>query len=343
MALKKEQINHILRKYDEKQLKNHRELQDRENEIFSTIPAIRELEQELASNAVKATKQSLLGDNNALDELKTQNQGLKEAKIALLTANGYPADYLDLKYNCNDCKDTGYITNEIWPDEEHILLSKNKCHCFKQAVVDLLYTQSGIQDAIARENFATFSYDYFSRSYIDESIGISSYENAINAVSKCQTFIKNFDQQHENLLIYGNTGVGKTFLTNCIAKELLSSAHIVIYLTAFQLFDILEKRKFGKADEDYDLEEKFQGILNCDLLIIDDLGTELTNSFINSQLYLVINERLLTKKSVIISTNLPLDDLSKHYSERIFSRIASNYIMVKMFGEDIRLKKAFAP
>lgn len=343
MALKKEQINHILRKYDEKQLKNRRELQERENEIFSTIPAIRELEQELASNAVKATKQSLLGYSNALEELKNQNQSLKEAKIALLTANGYPADYLTLKYNCPDCKDTGYITNDTWLDEEHILLSKNKCHCFKQAVVDLLYTQSGIQNAIERENFSTFSYDYFSRTYIDQSIGISAYDNAINAVSKCETFIKNFDQSHENLLIYGNTGVGKTFLTNCIAKELLSSAHIVIYLTAFQLFDILERRKFSKAEQDYDLEEKFQGILNCDLLIIDDLGTELSNSFINSQLYLVINERLLTKKSVIISTNLPLDDLSKHYSERIFSRIASNYIMVKMFGEDIRLKKAFAP
>lgn len=343
MALKKEQINHILRKYDEKQLKNRRELQERENEIFSTIPAIRELEQELASNAVKATKQSLLGYSNALEELKNQNQSLGEAKIALLTANGYPADYLTLKYNCPDCKDTGYITNDTWPDEEHILLSKNKCHCFKQAVVDLLYTQSGIQNAIERENFSTFSYDYFSRTYIDQSIGISAYDNAINAVSKCETFIKNFDQSHENLLIYGNTGVGKTFLTNCIAKELLSSAHIVIYLTAFQLFDILERRKFSKPEQDYDLEEKFQGILNCDLLIIDDLGTELSNSFINSQLYLVINERLLTKKSVIISTNLPLDDLSKHYSERIFSRIASNYIMVKMFGEDIRLKKAFAP
>jgi DNA replication protein DnaC len=123
----------------------------------------------------------------------------------------------------------------------------------------------------------------------------------------------------------------------------LNRAHTVIYLTSFQLFDILEKNKFGKGNDNFENEEQFYYILNCDLLIIDDLGTELNNSFISSQLYLCMNERHLSQKSTIISTNLSLDDVNVLYSERIFSRITSNYLLLKVVGEDIRLKKAFAP
>ena len=161
----------------------------------------------------------------------------------------------------------------------------------------------------------------------------------VHIVASCQNFIQNFDQKFENILLYGNSGAGKTFLSNCIAKELIESAHTVIYLTAFELFDILEKHKFSKTKEDT-IEEQFEGILDCDLLIIDDLGTELANSFTNSQLYTCLNERLLSEKSTIISTNLSLDDLSEQYSERIFSRIVSSYTILKLFGTDIRIKKA---
>lgn len=342
MALKNEQYNRILREYDKKQLENRRILQEKQEAIYTAIPAIKEIDHEIASNAVKATKLTLLGDEHALEELKSINHELSEDKKALLMAHNYPADYLSLSYSCPDCKDTGYITDETWQDEDHVLLSKNKCHCFKQAIVDLLYTQSGIRRAIEKENFSTFSYDYFDRTYIDPSTGSTSYDNMVNVVSTCQTFIQNFDTIFQNLLFFGTPGVGKTFLTNCIAKELLNSAHTVIYLTAFQLFEILEKHKFSKGD-DYDIEEQFQGIFDCDLLIIDDLGTEVSNTFINSQLYLCINERYLSEKSTIISTNLSLDKLSSQYSERIFSRLTSNYTLLKLFGDDIRLKKAFAP
>lgn len=343
MALKNSQINCILREYDRKQQENRRQLRERQEEIYKILPAVREIEQELASNAVEATKLTLSGSESAIDELREKNQSLMEAKTALLTSHGYSTDYLCLSYFCPDCKDTGYITEHIWQNEDHILLSSNKCHCFKQAIVDLLYTQSGIRSAIEQENFSTFCYDYFSQDYIDRNLGISSYENIVRAVATCQNFIQNFDKEFQNILFYGNAGVGKTFLSNCIAKELLNSSHTVIYLTAFQFFDILERHKFDKNDTDYSMEEKFQGIMDCDLLIIDDLGTELTNSFINSQLYLCVNERLLSKHSTIISTNLSLDEIRELYSERIFSRITSNYTIIKLFGEDIRLKKAFAP
>lgn len=342
MPLKNEQYNRILREYDRKQLENRRILQEKQDAIYTLIPAIKELDDEIARNAVKATRLTLAGDEHALEELKQVNQELSEDKKALLIAHNYPSDYLTLTYTCKDCKDTGYITDEKWQDEDHVLLSKNKCHCFKQAIVDLLYTQSGIRRAIERENFSTFSYDYFDQTRIDPTTGLTSYENMVHVVASCQSFIQEFDTSFQNILFYGTPGVGKTFLTNCIAKELLNSAHTVIYLTSFQLFDILEKHKFSKG-EDYNIEEQFQGILDCDLLIIDDLGTELNNSFVSSQLYLCINERQLSEKSTIISTNLSLDDLSKQYSERIFSRITSNYTLLKLFGDDIRLKKAFAP
>ncbi|MDE7425521.1 MAG: ATP-binding protein [Lachnospiraceae bacterium] len=343
MALKNTQINCILREYDKKQQENRRRLRERQDEIYQILPAVQEIEQELAANAVEATKLTLAGDDTAIQVLKEKNQSLIEAKTALLASHGYDPDYLQLSYFCPDCKDTGYITNHVWQDEDHILLSTNKCHCFKQAVVDLLYSQSGIRSVLDHENFSTFCYDYFSQDYIDQNLGISSYENVVRAVATCQDFIQNFDKQFENILFYGNAGVGKTFLSNCIAKELLNSSHTVIYLTAFQFFDILERHKFNKNETDYSIEEKFQGIMDCDLLIIDDLGTELTNSFINSQLYLCVNERLLSKHSTIISTNLSLDEIRDLYSERIFSRITSNYTIIKLFGEDIRLKKAFAP
>lgn len=339
MPLKNEQYNRILREYDKRQLKNRRILKEKLEAIYASIPAIKELDEEIAKNAVRATRLTLEGNEEALDELKQVNQGLSEDKKALLLAHHFPEDYLTLSYTCPDCKDTGYITETDWPDEDHVLLSRNKCHCFKQAIVDLLYAQSGIHNAIAKENFSTFSYDYFDRTKTDAATGMTAYDNMVRVVASCQKFIQNFDDTFENILFYGNAGVGKTFLTNCIAKELLESAHTVIYLTAFQLFDILEKHKFSKEDSD-ETDEQFAGILDCDLLIIDDLGTELSNTFINSQLYLCINERQLSEKSTIISTNLPLDDLSERYSERIFSRITSNYTILKLFGDDIRVRKA---
>ena len=127
-----------------------------------------------------------------------------------------------------------------------------------------------------------------------------------------------------------------TFLSNCIAKELLDAGYSVIYFTAFQLFDILSK---GVFEKDADAIAAHQNIFDCDLLIIDDLGTELSNSFTTSQLFLCVNERILRQKSTIISTNLNLEQIAEIYSERTLSRISSNYSFIKLFGDDIRIKK----
>lgn len=329
MALKNFQYNKILREYDSRQLQNRYLLEKRTKEIYENIPEFKEIDQRIVSGSIADTKKLLMGDSSALNKLKEDNLDLSMRKIELLCEYGYPSDYLLPIYTCSECNDTGYIGND-------------KCHCFKQAIVNLVYSQSNIQIAIAKENFNTFSFQYYPNDYVEESTKLTPLDNAKKVVQSCKDFIKNFDNTYENILLYGNTGVGKTFLANCIAKELLDKSYTVIYLTAFQLFDILEKNKFGKNNDNYEAENQFDYILDCDLLIIDDLGTELNNTFVTSQLYLCINERHLRQKSTIISTNLSWNDLNRNYSERIFSRITSNYLLLKIVGDDIRLKKAFS-
>ena len=166
--------------------------------------------------------------------------------------------------------------------------------------------------------------------------GLNAHQTAELALQHAKHFVSDFTGSFENLCFYGDTGVGKTFLSHCIAKELMDSGHSVLYLTAFDLFEVLEQNKFYTSDE---TREAHLHLFECDLLIIDDLGTELTNSFVSSQLFLCINERILRKKSTIISMNLSLAQFAETYSERTFSRILSHYKMIRLFGNDIRIQK----
>lgn len=157
------------------------------------------------------------------------------------------------------------------------------------------------------------------------------------ALKACHEFVDTFSDDFRNILLYGDTGVGKTFLSHCIAKELIETSYSVIYFSAAQLFDLFAKNTFGKKEEQ-DMKSS-EHIYDCDLLIIDDLGTELANSFTTSQLFVCLNERILRKRSTIISTNLALEDIKSIYSERIFSRLSSNYTMLRLTGDDIRIQK----
>lgn len=326
MGLKNYQINTILREYDNRRLQSKFDLDRRRQEVYEKLPQLKEIDDEMIHDSVQRAKLALMNDAQALDGLKEKNDRLIEKKKQLIHAAGYPKDYLEPHYMCPVCQDTGYVENE-------------KCSCFKQAIVNLLYAQSNVKDALNTENFSTFSLDYYDDTMIDDVLKVTPLSNIKNVLNIVKSFINNFNTKYENLLIYGNTGVGKTFLSNCIAKELLDKGHTVIYLTSFQLFDILEKYKFKTSEDQDDITNHFEYILDCDLLIIDDIGTEMNNTFITSQLYQCINERHLKQKSTIISTNLSFDQLKNNYSERIFSRISSNYTLLKIIGEDIRLQK----
>lgn len=323
MALSNTQYDEIVRQYNARQLHNQHIVETRIAEVYSQNARLQEIDDTISSCSISQAKKLLEGDSCALSDLKQQIASLKEEKAALLCALGYPKDYFTPPYHCKDCRDTGYINNK-------------RCHCFKQAAIDLVYTQSNIKNILATENFTHFSYDYFSDEQKDPATGLSSLAGMQRAVRESHCFIDAFDDSFQNLFFYGDTGVGKTFLSNCIAKELLDSGHSVIYFTAFGLFDIFQKNVF---DKNTDAIAAHQNIFDCDLLIIDDLGTEMSNSFTVSQLFLCLNERLLRKKSTIISTNLSMNQLADTYSERTFSRVFSNYTMIKLFGDDIRIKK----
>lgn len=323
MALKNMQHDMIMRSYEQKRLRNQNLLLQRYNEIYEQIPEFKKLQDSISFLSVQQAKKLLDGDEQALSTLHSELQTLFDKKLQLLISNGYPADYLDEIYDCPICKDTGYVDN-------------HKCSCFKKAVTELLYAQSNLEEILQKENFHTFSLKYYSDNYIDPNTGRTSLATMKEALQVCHDFVDRFDTEFNNLFLYGDTGVGKTFLSNCIAKELIDKTYSVIYFTAFELFDVFAKSKFGK---DETAEVMNSHIFDCDLLIIDDLGTELTNSFTTSQLFLCLNERLLRKKSTIISTNLALDTFSELYSARTFSRITSNYKILKLIGDDIRIKK----
>ena len=202
----------------------------------------------------------------------------------------------------------------------------------------LLHAQSNLEDVLERENFNALSYEYYDDTEILSQLGITNAAYMRRVVAGCREFVRDFDKKHDNLLFTGSTGVGKTFLTNCIARELMDDFHSVIYLTASDLFDVFSRNKFD-YDNAEDMKDMYRFILDCDLLIIDDLGTELNNSFTSSQLFYCINERMNMSRSTIISTNLTLARLRDSYTDRVTSRIMSGYRIIPLYGGDIRLLK----
>ncbi len=314
MPLTNTQYDRIFRQYEEKQRQNRLETERRRDYIYEQFPKYRELEDKTASLSVEHGKKLLSGDETALDSLRESLAALKDKKKQILLDAGLPADYLEPVFSCPDCRDTGYIDRE-------------KCHCLRQAEISLLYEQSGLQEMLANNNFSLLSYEYHSGE------DLSHFEKA---VENCKNFIKNFDSDYHNLFFYGTVGTGKSFLSGCVAKELMDQGHSVIYFGATGLFDLLSSTSFDTKNRE-ERQNTYADLYQCDLLIIDDLGTELTNQFTASQLFSLLNERNIGRKATIISTNLSLRELQDRYSDRIFSRITSNFEVCKLTGADIRM------
>jgi DNA replication protein DnaC len=316
VSLTNAQYDAIHRIYEEKQLASHRELEKRQQYVDTHLPEYTALSRETASLSLTQARLLLEGDEAALTELKQSLARLREKKRDLLKKAGLPEDYLEPEYDCPDCQDTGYINNQ-------------KCHCFKQRIISLLYEQSNIKEMLNQQNFSHLSYEYY------QGEDLERFQNAVNT---CRNFVHSFDRDYHNLFFYGTVGTGKSFLSCCIAKELIDSGHSVIYFSSAGLFERISQNSFDHDAKEalYDL---YEDLYSCDLLIVDDLGTELTNAFSSSHFFTILNERILRKKPVIISTNLSLQELRDRYSDRIFSRITSNYELCKITGPDIRVYK----
>lgn len=324
MELKNSQYQEIMRGYERKRFLSHDLQTRRYEEVYKKVPEFKALDESISILSVQYAKRLLNGDDGAVSSLKEELAILRNRKQKLLKSAGFQEDYLEPVYECSDCKDTGYINGK-------------KCHCFKREISRLLYNRSNLSQVLSLENFNTFSLDYYSSNFIDPKSGRSAKEVMQEAYVACREFVRTFQTEYRNLFLYGDVGVGKTFLSNCIAGELIEAGYSVLYFSAPALFNALAHHTFDKNDTD--AHTMYEFIFDCDLLIIDDLGTEYTNSFISSQFFSCINERLLSRKSTVISTNLSLDSLADLYTERSFSRIMSNYIMLKIIGDDIRIKK----
>ena len=328
MALSNEQYDALMREYNHKQSRNNQIVSYRTEELYSAVPSLTQLDEEVAKISISSITAIFNGKDiaSASAESKIKLEELKKRRINLMKSAGFPEDYLEPPYDCPDCKDTGYINGK-------------RCHCFKQAAINIVYKQSNISNILSKENFDAFDLDVYDDDYFEEGSEVSARANAEIALEKATNFVHNFKQKGGNLLLLGKTGCGKTFMSNCIAKSLLDQGVSVIYFTSSELFRVFEEQTFKK---NANVAELHDHIFDCDLLIIDDLGTEFQNSFTTARLFQCLNERLLRNKSTIISTNLMLEDLRDTYSERITSRVFSNYEVIKLIGNDIRIKKVIS-
>jgi len=325
MSLGNTQYDALMRHYDEVRTRHRLEADERRAEVIEAVPEIKRLDDEIADLSVEAARARITSADADLSGFYSRLEEIAAERIAYLTKAGYPADYLEVKYDCPICRDTGYVDGQ-------------PCTCFKKAAIGLLAEKYSVSKVLEKENFSHFSFDCYSDKMKNEVTGLTARETARRAYDTARAFAGRIGQPDNNLLLYGNTGVGKTFLSHCIAADAISAGLSALYFSASDLFDVLADSSFGRSREPESAQDM---ILSCDLLVIDDLGTELTNSFVGSALFRVINDRILADRSTIISTNLMLDELSNRYSERIFSRITSHYRIIKLFGEDIRLQQKF--
>jgi DNA replication protein DnaC len=308
--------------FDKRRMEDEYDLNRRKKEIYEKIPKIQEIDNFIVEKNVEKAKSLILGDKSKVPDLDLEVKEAKDEKITLLISNGFSKDYMEIKYVCPICKDTGYIGSE-------------KCICFKNEINKLLYKDSNLAEVLKTDNFDSFNLNYYSDK-LQEGEKISPRKRAEDAFLKAKRYVSDFEENHGNLLICGSPGTGKTFLTHCIAKEIIDKMNVVFYKSSWELFDIIRINSFGnsleKRNNPYDM------IFEADLLIIDDLGSEANNSLTIPELFTVVNERLLSKKATIISTNFMPTGLRKTYLDRIFSRLSNEYDFIYLVGDDIREK-----
>ena len=324
-------LKNLLSQYSQKKLNAEYSATIRKQELYEKYPKLEDINKKLTTLAINTTK-SLINNNDKslLDDLNKQISALTDEKKQLLKNLNISEDYLSPHYECPICKDTGYVTNDDY--------STTMCKCLKQKLYDIQYNKANISN-LDKQNFEHFNSLLYSDEVNEEKYRtkISPREN-INLIKDiCLNFINNFDNpEQKNLLFTGNTGLGKTFLSSAIANEILKKGKNVLYQTAPVMLDSIIDYRFGKSNSNI-----LDSILNVDLLIIDDLGTECMNNLKFTELFNIINTRLLNQNKTtktIISTNLSLKNLYSNYDERIVSRIVGNYDICYFFGEDIRFK-----
>ena len=318
MSFTNAQFEQRKRIYDERRMLNGQESDRRLEYAEKTIPGFSKIRDRMVSLSMEMAKKLALGEETTCEEYKKEYADLVKQKRELLVSASLPQDYLDPIYTCSECKDTGYIDGKA-------------CRCLKKISVSMLYNRSNIDSYLRSVDFSMISDKY----YKDEELVAfrDTYDNAIN-------FVKNFDNDFKNLVIYGTVGSGKSLMSACIARELIEKEYSVLYFSASNLMDLFSRYSFDHSKRN-ELYSDYAEIFESDLLIIDDLGTEQVNSFTITTLFTCLNERFLNKKSTIISTNLSPKAIAETYTERIYSRLVGSYTFCKLYGPDIRFRNKF--
>ena len=318
-------LENLLKSYEKKRRKSEYNLEKRKEEAYKRFPRLEEIDIEINKIAINKAK-AILNNDDVIKELDEKATQLKEERKEIIKKEKID---LEKKYECSICKDTGYIQKE---NELAVM-----CSCLKQNLLNMSYNQSNLSD-IHKDTFENFNLNLFS-----DDGKKSARKNIKYIKDGCINFIENFENlETHNLLFTGNTGLGKTFMSNCIANEMLKRGKTVLYQTAPVLLENVIDNKFNKYKNE-NADEFYNTILNVDLLIIDDLGAECLNTMKLSELFTILNTRILNLNNkptkTIISTNLSIEQIFKIYEERIGSRIAGYYDIYQFFGDDLRLKK----
>lgn len=319
MGFNKENYKRIKEEYDGKYLRAQEAARLRRAEVHTALPEIEQIDRELAATGFKIFDATLRGDMSKISAINAENDALQAKRAIIMKTAGFAPDYTEIKYECEECGDTGTVEYSM-------------CKCMKKRLVEASIESSGMSDLIKRQNFANFSLGYY-----DQSPEIKKRMTTI------YNFLRNYAENFEpaksgNLALFGGTGLGKTHLSSAVAGTVIEKGNDVYYTSAMNLFADFEEKQFGNSashEATGDIEQYF----TCDLLIIDDLGSEMINQFTVSCLYNVINSRLNYKKPTIISSNLTQDEFRKKYWDRISSRVFGEYLVLPFVGSDIRQKK----
>jgi len=296
----------------------------RREEILRKNPRLREVETELRGTMSRIISGALRKDTDprtAVERLREENIRLQRERTELLADMGLPADALEEKVSCALCGDTGWTFGRM-------------CRCLRQYYAREQQKELSKLLDLGSQSFDTFSLEWYSDRY-DGNYGLSARENMENVYNACAEFANGFGRRKGSLLLYGAPGLGKTFLSAAIAREVSAAGWSVVYDTAERVFSAMEERKFGRDEDDAEVDRLFA----CDLLILDDLGTEMTTAFVQSALYRIVNTRLIEGRSTILNTNLTPEEISRRYSPQVASRLEGEYQILPFFGQDIRRQK----
>lgn len=310
------------------EINHRRNLSNAENnmhfeEISKKIPEIGEINSQLARTGMELIEVIKSGDNvsEKIEDLKRKNVQAQEIVKKLLTANGYPEDYLKVKYRCSKCFDTGFVNHD-------------RCECLKKLIANITAKEMNKNSQIKLCNFESFRLDYYQGNSPETT---AKYRDIMQKIyGYCKRYSDTFSLESDNILMFGRTGLGKTHLSLSIANEVLQKGYNVLYDSSLNYLHQIEKEYFGKASGDNDT---LGALISSDLLILDDFGTEFDKSFYISTIYNIINTRLNKGLPTIISTNLNYEEMLERYGERICSRLFTVYTSLEFVGTDIRLIK----